>query len=129
MELIMVTLLFRKASARACAPKYPISLYARSSLTSLCINKEDDYHRYDMKIDITLLFFRASAIYCAPLSPIVLLDSSSLVSVFVHESRWLEKMTKRKWLSYYVISDLNSCGNSWAIASQVTIKIYFGECL
>jgi hypothetical protein len=57
----MVTLLFRKASARACAPKSPISLYARSSLTSLCINKEDDYHRYDMEIDITLLFFRASA--------------------------------------------------------------------
>ncbi len=83
----MITLLFRKASARARAPTSWILLYARSSLMSLYLNKEDDCHRYYMKIGITLLYFRASARYCAPLSPILLLYSSSLVSVFVDKSR------------------------------------------
>jgi hypothetical protein len=66
LELIIITVLFRKELARAHAPKSPMFASSSESLTSLYKNRKDQLNADITKPIITLLFFKASAMYCAP---------------------------------------------------------------
>ena len=79
-ETLRVTLLFRKPSARYCAPISPI-LFETSIEMSVYVNTRCAHDNRRENERITLLFRKVSARYLAPSSPILLFQTSSLMSV------------------------------------------------
>jgi hypothetical protein len=70
-ERMRVTVLFRNASPRCCAPTSPISLYRRSSVVSVCVKKWRCVSEInEERMGVTVLFRNASARCCAPTAPI-----------------------------------------------------------
>jgi hypothetical protein len=67
----MVTVLFRNASARCCAPTSPIPLHWISNLVSVCVRKWRCVYEIDEeRMRVTVLFRNAAARCCAPTSRI-----------------------------------------------------------
>jgi hypothetical protein len=70
-ETMKVTVLFRKASARCCAPTASILLEVRISVVSVCVRKWRCTYKIDnQRMRVTVLFRNASARCCAPTAPI-----------------------------------------------------------
>jgi hypothetical protein len=69
-ERMRVTVLFRNASARCCAPTSPILLFARFSVVSVWVKKWRCVYEIDEeRMRITVLIRNASARCCAPTAP------------------------------------------------------------
>ncbi len=84
-----VTVLFRNASARCCAPLSLIWFPKRSSVVSVCVKKcRWGYARDEESERVTVLFCNASVRCCAPRAPIWLDPRFSVVSVCVKKCRW-----------------------------------------
>jgi hypothetical protein len=76
-----VTLFWRNALARCCAPSSPIPWCPKSSVASVYIGKcTCGCERNEERITITVLYCNASAKYCAPPSPNLLAPRSKVVS-------------------------------------------------
>jgi hypothetical protein len=72
-ERMRVTVLFRNASARCCAPTSPIPFKVRCSVMSVCVKKWRCVYEIDEeRMRVTVLFRNASARCCAPTAPISL---------------------------------------------------------
>jgi hypothetical protein len=70
-ERMRITVLFRNASARCCAPTSLILLDCRSSVVSVYVGKWGCVYEIDEeRMRITVLFRNASARCCAPTAPI-----------------------------------------------------------
>jgi hypothetical protein len=86
---VTVTLLFRNASARRCAPSSPILFLERLSAVSVCVKKcRWGCEKGEERKRLTMLFRNASPRCCAPRAPISLALRSSLVSVCMKQCRW-----------------------------------------